>query len=401
MKKYTFQSADILLPKKDFEKWAVVACDQYTSEPEYWDKVHELVGDSPSTLHIILPEIDLEKEGLSDRIAAINDNMKKYLNDGTFAEHKNAMIYVERTQCDGSIRHGIIGTVDLNDYDYHRNSKLLIRATERTVVERIPPRMNIRKDACLELPHILLLVDDPALSVIEPLKSRKSEMKSAYSFDLMQGGGHIEGYFLGEDMQIAIGEALDELRKKSDNMLYAVGDGNHSLAAAKECYHLSGNPNASRALVEIVNIHDPAITFEPIYRVIFNVDPEDLLEEFLEAMGGEYDGEDAQEFEFVTKGITRIVSVKPTAKLPIGTLQPFLDEYVMTRLAAKVDYIHGEDVVHDLCMASDTTCGFIFKGMEKSDLFPAVRKDGSLPRKTFSMGHASDKRFYLEARKIK
>lgn len=401
MKKYTFCAADILLPKENFEKWAVVACDQYTSEPKYWEEVRQITDGVPSTLHIMLPEIDLEKEGLDERIAKINCNMKKYLNDGTLVEHKNAMIYVERTQCDGSIRHGIIGTVDLNDYDYHRNSKLLIRATERTVVERIPPRMNIRKDACLELPHILLLVDDPELSVIEPLKSRKSEMKSAYNFDLMQGGGHIEGYFLSEDMQIAIGEALDELMKKSDNMLYAVGDGNHSLAAAKECYHLSGNPNASRAMVEIVNIHDPAIQFEPIYRVIFNVDPEDLLYSFLDAVGGEYEGEDAQEFEFVTKDITRIVTVKPTAKLPIGTLQDFLDEYLMTHLAAKMDYIHGEDVVHDLCTANRTTCGFIFKGMEKSDLFPAVRKDGSLPRKTFSMGHACDKRFYLEARKIK
>ena len=180
-----------------------------------------------------------------------------------------------------------------------------------------------------------------------------------------------------------------------------MGDGNHSLATAKECAKLTDSPLSKQALVEVVNLHDESLHFEPIYRVLFNVKPDAVLDAFLEAMGGEYEGEDAQEFEFVTKKITRIITVKPTAKLPIGTLQDFLDEYLMIHLEAKMDYIHGEDVVHDLCTANRTTCGFIFKGMEKSDLFPAVRKDGSLPRKTFSMGHASDKRFYLEARKIK
>ena len=402
MKNYAFQSGDILLPSKDFEKWAVVACDQYTSEPEYWERVEELVGTTPSTLRIMLPEIYLEAEGLNDRISSINSTMEQYVSNGTLTEHKNAMIYVERTQCDGSIRHGIIGTIDLADYDYRKNSKALVRATEQTVIERIPPRIHIRKDAYLELPHILLLVDDPTCSVIEPLQSQKNTMQCAYNFDLMQNSGHIEGYFLNEELQDAVSEALEALiGKDEDKMLFAVGDGNHSLATAKECHNLNPSSLSSRAMVEIVNIHDPAIQFEPIYRVIFNADPEDLLTDFIESMGGEYDGEDAQEFEFVTSGITRIISVKPTANLPIGTLQPFLDNYLLTHLATRIDYIHGEEVVHDLCSANDTTCGFIFKGMEKSDLFPAVKKDGSLPRKTFSMGHACDKRFYLEARKIK
>ncbi len=402
MKEYSFRGADILLPTKDFEKWAVVACDQYTSEPEYWDEVERNVGSAPSALHMMLPEIHLEKEGLNDRIAAINETMKRYLTDGTLVEHKNTMIYVERTQCDGSVRHGIVGTIHLSDYDYSKNSKALVRATEATVVERIPPRVHIRRDASLEMPHVLLLMDDPQLSVIEPLADKKDSLKNAYCFDLMQGGGHIEGYFLDEETKIAVQEALEALLvSEGDKMLFAVGDGNHSLATAKECSLLSPTPLSERAMVEIVNIHDPAIAFEPIYRVLFHVDPDALLEAFLDAMGGEYEGEDAQEFAFVTKNITKIVTVKAQAKLPVGTLQPFLDDYLKTNLAAKIDYIHGEGVVHDLCAADDDTCGFIFKGMEKSDLFPAVQKDGSLPRKTFSMGHASDKRFYLESRKIK
>ncbi len=402
MKEYNFNGADILLPAKDFEKWAVVACDQYTSEPEYWDEVEEKVGNAPSSLRIMLPEIYLEKEGLDGRIAEINRKMKQYLSDGTLVEHKDAMMYVERTQCDGSVRHGIIGTINLSDYEYHKNSKALVRATEATVVERIPPRVHIRRDACLEMPHVLLLVDDPKLSVIEPLASKKNDLTNAYSFDLMQGGGHIEGYFLDEDTKAAVQNALEELLTDSeDKMLFAVGDGNHSLATAKECSALNPSPLSKRAMVEIVNIHDPAIVFEPIYRVVFGVDPDALLDAFLDAMGGEYEGEGGQEFEFVTKDITKIVTVKPKAKLPVGTLQPFLDDYLRAHLAARIDYIHGEEVVHDLCAAAEDTCGFIFKGMEKSELFPAVQKDGSLPRKTFSMGHASDKRFYLEARKIK
>lgn len=402
MNEHIFQGADILLPKKDFEKWAVVACDQYTSEPEYWDKVEQIVGDCPSALHIMLPEIHLEKEGLDGRIDAINRNMEKYVSDGTLAEYKDAMMYVERTQCDGSVRHGVVGTISLADYDYHKNSKALVRATEQTVVERIPPRIHIRRDACLEMPHVLLLIDDPAASIIEPLKNKKDCLQTAYDFDLMQGGGNIKGYFLDEATKEQISNALDALVAQSeDKMLFAVGDGNHSLATAKECSAINQSEKAKRAMVEIVNIHDDAIQFEPIYRVLFNVDPDDLLDAFVETLGGEYEGEDAQEFAFVTKDITRIVSVKPTANLPVGTLQPFLDDYLLTHLEAKIDYIHGEAVVHDLCMTNDTTCGFIFKGMEKSDLFPAVKEDGSLPRKTFSMGHACDKRFYLEARKIK
>ncbi len=400
MDRHMFSGADILLPREGFEKWAVVACDQFTSEKNYWDEVDRIVGDAPSTLRITLPEIYLEEPDVEERIGKINRTMEQYVSTGVLTEHKNAMVYVERTQSDGSIRHGIVGAINLSDYDYRKGSRALIRATEQTVVERIPPRVRIRKNATLELPHVLLLVNDPQKTVIEPLEKKKGEMESAYNLDLMQRGGHIEGYFLTPSMIEEVEKALEKLVEgREDQLLFAVGDGNHSLATAKECAALNPSPLAQRALVEVVNVHDKSIVFEPIYRVLFGVDEEELCSAFLEAMGGEYDGEDGQDFEYVTAGVTRILRVKPAAKLPVGTLQPFLDEYLKKHKNARIDYIHGEEVVYDIC-SKKGTAGFIFKGMEKSELFEAIKADGSLPRKTFSMGHAQDKRYYMEARKI-
>ena len=401
MSNHAFTGADILLPKKDFDKWAVIACDQFTSEQNYWDEAEKIVGDAPSTLRVTLPEIYLEKEDLDGRIAKINQTMKDYLSGGVLAEHKDTMVYVERTQSDGSVRHGIVGAINLADYDYRKGSKALVRATEQTVIERIPPRVRIRRDASLELPHVLLLIDDPKGSVIEPFAAAKAAMKEAYNTDLMLGGGHIEGYFLSKEQVEKVGQALDALVEGAeDKLLFAVGDGNHSLATAKECAALNDSPLSKKAIVEIVNIHDPAIQFEPIYRVLFGVDEDDLLSSFLAYAGGEYDGEDGQDFDFVTSGVTKTVRVKPLAKLPVGTLQPFLDGYLKAHPGVKIDYIHGEEVVFDLCKAPGNA-GFIFKGMGKDELFDAIRQDGSLPRKTFSMGHARDKRYYMEARKIR
>ncbi len=401
MEKYFFNGADILLPKENFDKWAVIACDQFTSEEDYWDDVEKTVGNVPSTLRITLPEIYLEREDVEERIEKINKTMSAYLSSGVLEEHKNAMIYVERTQCDGSVRHGIVGTINLDDYDYRNGSHAPIRATEQTVVERIPPRVRIRKDAPLELPHVLLLIDDPNKTVIEPLSSEKSKMKSAYNTELMKNGGHIEGYFLSEDEMNHVRESLENLVSgNEDKLLFAVGDGNHSLATAKECSKLNDSPLAKKALVEVVNIHDSAIEFEPIYRVLFGADEEDLIKDFLLTMGGEYEGEDGQDFEYVTPSVTKIYRVKPQAKLPVGTLQPFLDSYLKKHPDVKIDYIHGESSVYELCSKTGNV-GFIFKGMEKSELFDAIKQDGSLPRKTFSMGHATDKRYYMEARKIK
>lgn len=393
-----FNPADILLPKKDFENWAVVACDQYTSEPEYWHAVEEKVGDKPSTLHLILPEIYLSNDN-SERVNAINAEMQRYLDSDVFDLHENSMIYVER-ESNNTIRRGVVGLIDLEDYDYRKGATSAIRATEATVLERIPPRVQIRKDAPLELPHILLLIDDPDRTVIEPLTDEKGGFKEAYNFDLMQNGGHIDGYFLSNEAISRVQDALEALiADKDDKLLFAVGDGNHSLATAKECYNLSQNPLARYALVEVVNIHDESIEFEPIYRVLFNVDSEDFIEKFsayTDAKGGMR----KQAFRFINPEVDGELEVKATAKLPVGTLQSYIDLYMQEHPEVRIDYIHGEEVVENLCK-QEGTLGFIFEGMQKDELFPAITADGSLPRKTFSMGHAHDKRYYIEARKIK
>lgn len=393
-----FTPADILLPKKDFDKWAVVACDQYTSEPDYWNDVESIVGSAPSALRIILPEIYLSDDN-SERVNAINKTMQEYLDGDVFDLHKDSMIYVER-ESGGSIRRGIVGLIDLEDYDYRKGADSAIRATEATVLERIPPRVQIRKDAPLEMPHILLLIDDPAKSVIEPLVEQKDGFEQAYGFELMKKGGHIDGYFLPDDVIARVQDALEALiADKDDKLLFAVGDGNHSLATAKECYNLSHDPLARYALVEVVNIHDDSIQFEPIYRVLFNVDAEDFIEKF-SAYTDSKGSMNYQDFEYITAECSGELKVKSTAKLPVGTLQGFIDRYMKDNPEVKIDYIHGKDVVRNLC-AQKGTLGFIFEGMGKDELFPAITADGSLPRKTFSMGHAEDKRYYIEARKIK
>ena len=398
MKKYGFMPADILLPKKDFEKWAVVACDQFTSEADYWNAVEKTVGDAPSTLRITLPEIYLEDGDTEKRIADINVTMEKYLENGVFEEYKEAMIYVERTQSDGTVRHGIVGAIELCDYDYRKGSKALVRATEQTVIERIPPRVKIRKDASVELPHVLLLTDDPEKTVIEPIKAVKDKLTVAYDFDLMQGGGHITGWFLRPEDIERVGLAVNALCDgKEDKMMFAVGDGNHSLATAKECSNLSDSPLARSALVEVVNIHDDSIQFEPIYRVLFGVEPELVIAQLAADLGT--DGEDYHKFICCFGDEECELHLKPTSKLPVGTLQTWLDDYIK-KYNVKIDYIHGEDVVRNLSKEKGNL-GFIFDGMRKDELFPAVLGDGSLPRKTFSMGHAADKRYYIEARKIK
>lgn len=395
--KQPFLPADILLPKNGFEKWAVIACDQYTSEPQYWKSAADYVGDAPSALNLIFPEVYLSGDN-SKKISEINGNMKKYIEDGVFNEFKNTFIYIKRTVTGGKTRRGVMGLIDLCDYSYEKGSKTLIRATEETVPERIPPRVEIRKDAPLELPHIMLLIDDPDMTVIAPLDKKTEGKKPLYDFDLMLNGGHITGTALSEknaaELQVALGALVEN---SEDKLLFAVGDGNHSLAAAKECYRVNKSEKSRYALVEIVNIHDESLEFEPIYRVIFGADPEKVIHDFTEFSGGDYSGTDAQKFTCVYGGCERKISVKPSSKLCVGTLQRFIDRYIKGNPGVKVDYIHGEDSLRLLAEKPDTV-GFIFDGMKKSELFDAVKQDGSLPRKTFSMGHANDKRFYLEAR---
>ena len=414
-----FFSADILLPdftKTDARRWAVVACDQFTSEPEYWASVINEVGDAPSTLRLTLPEVWLSEA--QARIPGIHAAMEDAMHE-VLESHPGCMICLDRTQSDGTHRLGLIGTVDLEAYDYTRGAQTPIRATEGTVLERIPPRVAIRRGAPLELPHVMLLIDDPDRTVIEPIFARAAELETVYDFDLMLGGGHVCGRLLDEAACGAVSDALaalgtpEEMEKKygapKSPLLFAVGDGNHSLATAKAAYEeikaklgdAALDHPARYALAEVVNLHDSGLNFEPIYRVVFGVEPEELLSEltaYAASLSGSVEG---QVTEAVWAGGNRTI-VLPHAEqqLTVGTLQAFLDLYLRSHPEAEVDYIHGEGSLRALA-GRPNAVGFLFEGMKKDQLFKSVLFDGALPRKTFSMGHAEDKRYYLEARKIR
>ena len=396
-----FYPADILLPrnatKEDYEKWAVIACDQHTSNSKYWEDVEKKVGDAPSSLRIMLPEIYLGKDN-SARITKVNETMRKYMEEDVLEVHKDAMIYVER-QVGDQIRRGLVGMVDLEEYDFNPGSDALIRATEATIIDRLPPRVQIRQNAPLEMPHVLMLFDDVNKSVVAPLEASKDTLEVAYDFDLMQGGGHIKGWFLTKELQESVEKALDVLTAEKNGLLFVVGDGNHSLAAAKEYYKKSGDPLARYALVEIENVHDESLEFESIYRVLFNVDREDFIAKF-KNYTDKYGSRNLQTFRLYSKGGSRLMNFKATAELPVGTLQSFIDRYIEIHSEVTVDYIHGEKEVERLCDRIDTL-GFVYAGLRKDELFTAVDKDGALPRKTFSMGKADEKRFYIECRAIK
>ena len=418
--KIPFRAGNILIPKKtDMTKWSVVACDQYTSEPEYWNEVTKIVGDAPSTLNLTLPEIYLEESDVNERIKRINENMNKLLAEDFFNELEDSMIYLERTQSDGKVREGLMGIVDLEDYSYEVGSQTLIRATEKTVIERIPPRVKVRENAKLELPHIMILIDDEKKDIIESLKNKVTETDVVYDFDLMQNGGHIKGYKLNSDVINEIGTKLDKLADKDyfekkynvhdkGILLFAMGDGNHSLATAKACYEnlkktMSEeeylNHPARYALVELVNLHSSALEFEAINRVVFDVDSKKLVEELNKYYTINENG-NGQEFELVTSnGVKKLYIENPKSNIAVGSIQIFLDEYLKNN-SGKIDYIHGDDVTKELTLKGNNV-GFIFKPMKKEELFRTVILDGALPRKTFSMGHSYDKRYYLEARKIK
>ncbi|MGI6203557.1 MAG: DUF1015 domain-containing protein [Eubacteriales bacterium] len=393
-----FVPADILLPKAGFEKWSCVACDQYTSEPEYWQAVEELVGDAPSAYRLILPEAFLDSSDVEARIGSICKTMQNYIDDGVFAEYKDAYVYVERTMPGGGVRRGLVGCLDLEEYDYTAESRSLVRATEGTVLSRIPPRVRIRENAPLELPHIMVLINDPGRTVIEPLESRRGE--TLYDFELMMGGGHLRGWLVDRSAYGDISRAISALAKGECPLVFAMGDGNHSLATAKACYEAekaqTGRSDlpSRYALVELVNIHDEALVFEPIYRVIFGVDPKEVETALRDTFS--FAGE--ANVEFVTQAGGGSFYAPG---LVCGTVQEFIDGYIATRPDATVDYIHGEDVVRRLCAERADTVGFIFDGIGKSELFEYVESRGPLPRKTFSMGEAAGKRYYTEARRIK
>ena len=427
--KFGLHVPQIMLPKEgtDYFKWAVVACDQFTSEPEYWDKVEEIVGDAPSTLRLMLPELYLDKPGEAERIKDIRATMDKYLADGTLRKMEPGCMLVKRT-AEGRSRLGLVIATDLEAYDFSKGSNSLTRATEGTVVERIPPRLRIRGDAPIEMPHILILIDDPDKTVIEPLVNQQREV--IYDTDLMMDGGHITGSFIEEKNLEGAKEALSALYDKAEEkygaghvIFQAMGDGNHSLATAKTAWEnikktlspeeLEGHP-ARYALCEIENIHDDGIVFEPIHRVIFAKEGQsgaelvDKLVAHLDKLNGKAYLADADaavpegafEVPYIAgekKG--KIIIEKPESKLEVGALQAALDIMVKEEKVCDIDYIHGAAVVERLA-AKDGNAGFLLPPMDKFMLFPAVAADGALPRKTFSMGEANEKRYYIESRYI-
>lgn len=416
-----FGPADICLPRvADMTRWSVVACDQYTSEPAYWNEVERTVGDAPSTLRLVLPELYLEQPEVENRISAIGAAMRRYVDDGILEVHPNCCIYLERTLADGRVRRGLIGAVDLEAYDFSVGSVSPLRATEGTVLSRIPPRLAVRKDALLELPHVMVLLDDPDKTVIEPLSTRTGALEQAYDFDLMQSSGHVRGWFVRDADWARVDEALTALadpallRRKypgtTGTLLFAVGDGNHSLATAKSNFEeLKKTMPESQwrrhparyALVELVNVHDEALGFEPIHRVLFDVEPSAVLAALAAAFDtAEVSSAGAQRIRWCYGDQAGSLWIaNPTSNLAVGTLQGFLDQYLAAH-GGRIDYIHGDDVT--AALARQPGClGFLLPAMQKNELFQTVLLDGVLPRKTFSMGHACDKRFYLEARFVK
>lgn len=426
--KFGFHIPEILLPKKgtDYSKWAVVACDQYTSEPEYWDDVEKEVGDAPSTLRLMLPELYLDAPDEADRIKSINSTMQEYLNNGTLVKMPKGCILVER-EAEGRKRLGLVICTDLEAYDFNKGSQTLTRATEGTVIERIPPRLRIREGAPIEMPHIMILIDDPDKTVIEPLVNAGGE--TVYDTDLMLKGGHVKGTFLEESKLDGMKDALSKLFDKAVEkygdghvIFQAMGDGNHSLATAKTNWEnikknlspeeIETHP-ARFALCEIENVHDDGIVFEAIHRVVFSESKSgkeviDDIVEILKSQNGdaslEADGYKGSDNEFaipcMANGFSGVISIKnPSTKLAVAALQNAIDVIVKERKEADVDYVHGEDSVKKLAN-KDGNCGFLLPAMSKFDLFPAVAQDGALPRKTFSMGEANEKRYYIESRYI-
>jgi hypothetical protein len=430
------QIPQIQLPKPgtDLTRWAVIACDQFTSQPEYWQKVEEYVGGAPSTLNLILPEVFLEKPGEAERIQKIQSNMQAYLDTGML-HPREGLIYVERSVA-GKTRKGIMVCLDLEQYDFTKGSTSLIRATEGTIVERLPPRMKIRQGAALELPHILVLIDDPLRTVIEPLEAAKSNLEKLYDFELMLGSGQLRGYAVGEEMEVKVIQGLRELAKpetfaakygigqERSILLFAMGDGNHSLATAKAIWEkmkpqVGPDHPARYALVEIENIHDEGLEFEPIHRVLFGIkknvysamqqyyggdiaftqvaNASEMVKRVEHGHGSSHTIGVVSDGSWVSFGVVEISN--PSTNLPVGTLQAFLDTFLKDGGAERIDYVHGKETVCSLG-AQPGNAGFYVPGMHKSDLFKTVILDGALPRKTFSMGEAKEKRFYMEARKI-
>ncbi len=430
-----FRLPRLLLPRPgiDLRKWAVIACDQYTSEPDYWQRVAAEVGDAPSTLQLIFPEVYLGQADAPARIEAIQRTMRRYLAAGLLVEHAGA-VFVER-RLDTRVRRGLLLELDLEHYDFSARSTSLIRPTEGTMVERLAPRIAVRSGADLELPHILVLIDDRAGTLIEPLAAARGSLAPLYETELMLGGGHVAGFAVdaarGEQVVRALQALADPracahrygLPEGTPPMLFAMGDGNHSLATAKSMWEriraTAGMDHPSRwALVEVVNIHDAALDFEPIHRLLFGVKV-DVRAALRQQFGDEVAFTDLPTGQAMRQRLRELPAGRqaagligpgarfataefsdPPSSLAVGTLQPFVDRLIGDGGAASVDYVHGEETLERL--AQQAGCVALHIGtVSKSELLKRVVHEGPLPRKTFSMGEADEKRFYVEARRIR
>lgn len=404
-----FLPADILLPREsvDLTRWAVVACDQFTSRQDYWTETEHLVGDVPSTLRLVYPEIYLSQG--DKRILAIHAAMRKYLEEGVLKTAvTNGFVFVRRTTKSGT-RLGLVGKLDLEQYEYKRGKKVPVRATEGTILSRIPPRMRIRENALIESPHIMMLLDDPAMCLIEPLEME--DLPKLYDITLMQGGGRLEGFAVeGERAKQVAKLSADMQAAAKGGFFLAAGDGNHSLATAKACWEerkktlssVEWETHPARfALVELVNLHSPALIFEPIHRVIFGAAADELVagfDAYLASLGmaivpGEevvFVGKDGEMgFDIAGRG----------ERLPLDLAQGFLDEWLERHENERIDYVHDANEVRTHCCV-EKAAGVLFQSIPKEGFFAAVRAGGALPRKTFSMGEGCEKRYYMECRRI-
>ena len=412
----------LLLPRADIplETWSVIACDQYTSQPEYWEQVRRLVGDDPSTLQLIFPEAYLEETGREQTIAGINQRMQAYLKSGVLVEQRPGFMLVEREVGRATPRRGLVVALDLEQYDYRDGAQKLIRTTEGTDQNRLPPRIQVREKAPLETPHIMVLIDDPQQTVIEPLG--EENLKLAYDFELMLGGGRLRGWHIDDGALIdEIAGHIARLACGEPPMIYAMGDGNHSFATARAVWErlkaeakderqIMNHP-ARYALAELVNVHDEGLEFAPIHRVVFGVD--DLLrameeggfsrrtfarrDEWEAACGEAADGHHIPYISGTERGLLSIA--EPSFQLEVASLQASLDRYLDAHPRARLDYIHGENVLEQLTAEPDSI-GFFLPAMDKRDLFKTIIVDGATPRKTFSLGEAAEKRYYLECRRL-
>lgn len=401
----TIRAPHILLPKKgtDMTAFAVIACDQFTSQVDYWDSLKESIGNKPSTFHMMFPEAYLGRVDEEAYIEKINSTIQDYLDSQVLVDEGECFILVDRSTSVVDRRLGLMIAIDLEDYTYAKGVKSLIRASEATIVERIPPRLKIRENAPVELPHILFLFDDKERKIIEGLYENRDKLEKVYDFELNKDGGHIKGYKVTNTDEVI--KQFEELLKKNNNgLLFIVGDGNHSLATAKAHWdkikvNLSEeekkNHPARYSLVEALNIYDEGLIFEPIHRAIFGAG-DDFLPGLRQVLKG-----DKESYSYSTKLGKEKLMMPSKGPMCYKIVQTYVDDYLATHKDASVDYIHDEDQLIEVAKNNPGAIALVMPALTKGDIFDYIAADDVLPRKAFSMGHATEKRYYLESKRIK